>query len=163
MAPTSRLERLAKLIQPDIKSLPDRPVPPQLTPAEDDDEAGGVSLEQAQPLSTGSSKQSANEIPTKTAPVTAQAPANTDRRFVLVKGAVSSYNPGIMRTSRPSKTAQLPSTDLNRGDLAAAHHKFAPIQALAKYPYKFCNIAHSQDIATAFFDEGKFWAREWDL
>jgi hypothetical protein len=159
----SRLERVAKLIQLDINALPDRAVPPQLAPASDDDESGGVSLEQTQPLSTGSSKQPANDASTNTAPVTAQAPANTDRRFVLVQGAVSSYNPGTMRTSRPSKASPLPSIDLNRGDLAAARHRFTPIQALAKYPYKFCDRAHSQDIASAFFDDGKFWAREWDL
>jgi hypothetical protein len=153
MAP-SRLERLGKLLQSDIDALPDR--------VEDDDDTGGVPLEQtSQPLSDHS-KQSANDLPTK-AP-----PANTDHRFVLVKGAVSSYNPGTMRSSssaapKPTLTSQIPAIDLNRGDLVAARHHFVPIQALAKYPYKYCDKATSQDIASAFFDEGKFWKREWDL
>jgi hypothetical protein len=151
MASKSRLERLGKLLQSDINALPDW--------VEDDDESGGVSLEPPPP-STASSKQAANGSPTKA------VPANPDRRFVLVKGAVSSYNTGTMRSSSsasPKPSSQLPAIDLNQGDPAAARHHFVPIQALAKYPYKYCNPAHSQDIASAFFDEGKFWKREWGL
>jgi hypothetical protein len=59
--------------------------------------------------------------------------------------------------------AWLPVSDLQRGDLASPRHHFTPIQALAKYPYKYCNKIHMQDIASAFFDQGKFWQREWDL
>jgi hypothetical protein len=153
MASKSRLDRLGKLLQSDINALPDR--------VEDDDESGGVSLEQPPPPhSTAPSNQAANDLPTKA------EPANADRRFVLVKGAVSSYNTGTMRSTfsaPPKATSQLPATDLNQGDLAAARHHFVPIQALAKYPYKYCDTAHSQDIASAFFDDGKFWKREWDL
>ncbi|KAH7411613.1 hypothetical protein DE146DRAFT_602960 [Phaeosphaeria sp. MPI-PUGE-AT-0046c] len=90
---------------------------------------------------------------------------NTERRFVLVEGAVSSYNIGNKRSSTapPVPSSPLPTIDLSRGDLAPARHHFTPILALAKYPYKFCNPSHSQDIASAFFDAGKFWKREWDL
>jgi hypothetical protein len=151
MASKSRLERLGKLLQSDINALPDR--------VEDNDESGGVSLEQPPP-STAPSKQAANDSPTKA------VPANADRRFILVKDAVSSYNTGTMRSSSsapPKPSSQLPAIDLNQGDLVAARHHFVPIHALAKYPYKYCDIAHSQDIASAFFDEGKFWKREWGL
>jgi hypothetical protein len=179
MASTARLERLAKIIHSDINALPDREGAHQSELMEKDDESGGVPLEpsvikeagyghhtreEAVP-SASSSKQPANESSTNTLPAATQAQTNTDRRFVLVKGAVSAYNPGVMRSSLnpPKPTSQLPAVDLNRGDLAAAHHHFTPIQALAKYPYKYCDRALSQDIASAFFDEGKFWKREWDL
>jgi hypothetical protein len=92
------------------------------------------------------------------------AEPNTDRRYIWLQDA-SSYNPTPMSTptTLPQSPATLPPTDLNRGDLAPAQQHFTPVQALAKYPYKYCNRIHSQDIASAFFDQGKFWAREWDL
>jgi hypothetical protein len=78
---------------------------------------------------------------------------------------MSAYSLSATQTpTAPSKVSPaLPTTNLNRGDLATVYHLFTPIQALAKYPYKFCDKNHSQDIASAFFDGGKFWKREWDL
>lgn len=58
---------------------------------------------------------------------------------------------------------KLPVTDLQRGDLASPRYHFTPIQALAKYPYKFCGRDLLQQVASAFFDQGKFWKREWEL
>jgi hypothetical protein len=132
-----------------------------------DEESGGVSLEEEEPQAAASSKQLAAEEPTKpahaTAPTQLNAQPNTERRFVLVEDVESSYNLGTtpLPMDRPRSSATLPATDLNRGDLA--EHHFTPILALSKYPYKFCNKSHLQDIASAFFDAGKFWDREWDL
>ena len=53
--------------------------------------------------------------------------------------------------------------DPHRGQLTAPGESFAPIVAISKFPYKFVNEDASQPIASAFFDEGKFWTREWDL
>jgi hypothetical protein len=147
------------------QALPDRPLPFKAT-MEDKDDSGGVPLVEPQLLNDTPSKQPAVKPFIKATPVTAEVHANDERRFVLVEGVESSYNLGAMPplTTRPAGlAATLPATDLNRGDLAAAQHHFAPILALAKYPYKFCNKSHSQDIASAFFDQGKFWNREWDL
>jgi hypothetical protein len=133
---------------------------------EDHDDSGGVSLVEPQLLNDTPSKQPAIKPPIKPTPVTAEVPANDENRFVLVEGVESSYNMGVttpLTTMPASLAAALPATDLNRGDLAAAQHHFTPILALAKYPYKFCNKSQSQDIASAFFDQGKFWNREWDL
>ena len=122
-------------------------------------------LEEPQPPVAACSKQPAANLHKGAVPDSPGAQPNTDRRFVWVEGAVSSYNPGKMFNVRdpPLSTSALPSSDLNRGDLTAPHHHFTPIQALAKYPYRFCNKSHSQGIASAFFDAGKFWKREWDL
>jgi hypothetical protein len=145
-----------------LQALPDRVITPEPV-VDNDNVSGGVSLQKPQPAAEDSSKQSEVTLPTK--PARAPAAEITDRRFVLVKGAGSSYNTGTMRSSAapPKQTSKLPATDLQRGDLAAPHHHFTPIQALAKYPYRFCDKALSQDIASAFFDGGKFWDREWDL
>jgi hypothetical protein len=147
------------------QALPTKPVPPKPTTIEDDDISGGVPLDEPRPHNVTPSKQLPHAPPTKTPPVPAREAANLDRRLVLIEGAASAYNVGAMQTPKglPKASPALPATNLNRGDLAAVHHQFTPIQALAKYPYKFCDKNHSQDIASAFFDEGKFWKREWDL
>jgi hypothetical protein len=129
----------------------------------DDDESGGVSLDSPTQPPVVSSKQAVGESPTK--PTPAPAESSSDRRFVWLKDAPSSYKPAAMRPPNvPLKPlTNLPATDLQRGDLVSARHHFTPIQALSKYPYKFCNKSHMQQIASAFFDDGKFWKREWDL
>jgi hypothetical protein len=40
---------------------------------------------------------------------------------------------------------------------------FCPILPVAKYPYNYVPKAESQAVASAFFDQGQFWKREWDL
>lgn len=160
MASATRLERLRKLTLADIDALPDRPLEPIVS---DSDASGGVSLEPA--LGQPSKQTTAKTVAPHTEPVAEEQV--TDRRFVWLKDVASSYNPAPMPQSSiaatPPPSAALPAINLQRGDLAQAQHHFAPIQAVAKYPYRFCDKAHQQDIASAFFDQGQFWAREWDL
>jgi hypothetical protein len=153
MASLARLERLRKLVQADMDALPDRVPEPIVS---DDNFTGGVALEP--------SKQTTTDVIQPRPKQTTKKP-NTDRRYIWLKDAESSYNPLPMSkpTTHPNPSTILSITDLKRGDLAPAQQHFAPIQALARYPYRFCNRSHSQDIASAFFDQGKFWAREWDL
>ena len=154
---SARLQRLQRFVQVDLDTLPDRPISPrrESKPEPEPNHAnsnssGGVSLRDIPPDS----------------PV-----ENTERRFVWIKDAYSSFNPNLdpMRLSTAqapaprTDAAGLPVSDLQRGDLASPRHHFTLIQALAKYPYKYCNKIHMQDIASAFFDQGKFWQREWDL
>jgi hypothetical protein len=156
---------MCSVVSNTTEALPTKPPPPEPTTIGDDHVSGGVSLDEPQPHDATSSKQLPPAPSSETPPVSAPPGPNLDRRFVLIEGAVSAYNLGTMQTPmRQSKVSiSLPATDLNRGDLTAVHHQFTPIQALAKYPYKFCDKNHAQDIASAFFDEGKFWKREWDL
>ncbi|KAJ4370007.1 hypothetical protein N0V83_005771 [Neocucurbitaria cava] len=169
MASLERLERLRKLVQADVDALPDRAVSPEAPrgSASDNEDSGGVSLdsEQSQTSTVKQSTPAEANTPIKEASAVAPTEDNTERRFVWIKDAESSYNPGHMRPSvaPPKATTQLAAIDPHRGDLVSARHHFTPISALAKYPYKFCNKDHMQSIASAFFDQGKFWEREWDL
>ncbi|KAE8825468.1 hypothetical protein PTNB73_08468 [Pyrenophora teres f. teres] len=163
MASSARLDRLRKLIEPDLGVLPDRPACPG--PKSDSDDDGGVLLEP-----TASHVPHSKPTAPNKADLTIKAPVeNTDHRFVWVKDAESSFNPNLdsMRLTTapypPSGATKLPAIDLQRGDLASARNHYTPIQALAKYPYKYCEKTHMQGIASAFFDQGKFWEREWDL
>jgi hypothetical protein len=57
----------------------------------------------------------------------------------------------------------LPVTKLQPGDLAPFGKGFCPIVALSKFPYKFVPASVKQEVASKFFDGGKFWMRDWDL
>lgn len=161
MASEARLARLRSLVQADLDALPDRSPEPIFN---DNDDSGGVSLN---PVDV-QSKQSAADH-SQPEPIPAPTVPNTDRRYFWLKDAESSYKsvPGPAPKSFPTKpprpAAPLPVNDLTRGDLGSATQHYTPIVALSKYPYKWCDKSHSQDIASALFDQGKFWAREWDL
>jgi hypothetical protein len=53
--------------------------------------------------------------------------------------------------------------EARHGELAEFGAWFAPIVAVSKFPYKYVETSAMQSIASAFFDGGKFWMREWDL
>ncbi|KAJ4992814.1 QDE-2-interacting protein [Stagonosporopsis vannaccii] len=159
MASKARLDRLRDRHQADLDALPDRAPEPVFT---DSDASGGVPLS---PVDALSKQTTADDVQPEPA-----AAANTERRFVWLNDAESSYNPAALpapHTAPATKPAKpvppLPAHDLNRGDLGSATQHYTPIIALSKYPYKWCDKTHAQDIASAFFDQGKFWAREWDL
>ncbi|OSS43500.1 hypothetical protein B5807_11871 [Epicoccum nigrum] len=160
----ARLERLRHTVQADLEALPTLTPEPILS---DSDSAGGVKLD---PLQTPGDQSAANTVRPGNIPSAPESEPNPDRRYVWLPDAESSYNPTALPapvrltntvTSPPSTL--LPCTDLNRGDLGSATKHYCPIVALSRYPYKWCNKTHSQDIAAAFFDQGKFWTREWDL
>lgn len=164
MAPAARLERLQKLIQADLDVLPDRTPEPIVSSS---DVSSDVSLQHTagvvnKPTATNLAQRQTKPVSVK--PTTEEP--NTGCRYVWLKDAKSSHIPASNTksiTPSPKPTARLPATKLNRGDLAPPAQHYTPILALAKYPYKWCDKADSQDIASAFFDRGKFWAREWDL
>ncbi|KAF2268931.1 hypothetical protein CC78DRAFT_575474 [Lojkania enalia] len=157
----TRLELLRNLVQADLESLPDRPVTPI-----SDDNSGGVSLAPSgSSPSTSKSKQPTLE-PTRQDPDT-NTPIvptkNTEKRIVWLQGVASSHDSGASPKPANFSTTKLPPAKLCKGGLALARDCFTPIYALSKYPYRFCDKKYMQDIATNFFDAGKFWEREWDL
>ena len=67
--------------------------------------------------------------------------------------------------SRDGNEASVSITKLDDrfGEAAPIGLSFAPLLAVAKFPYKFVAKRFLQPVATAFFDQEKIWAREWDL
>ena len=53
--------------------------------------------------------------------------------------------------------------DPRKGEPAPLGIDFSPFAAVTKFCYKFVRKELQQPLATAFFDEGKIWNREWDL
>ncbi|KAL5453636.1 hypothetical protein PMIN06_005398 [Paraphaeosphaeria minitans] len=177
----ARLERVRLLSKQDLAALPDKTPTPSPEPPMDNEPAsgGGVALP---PEATGSTENapssSAGEVSKRTlspdamvvteeklepAPPTNGHTEHTERRFVLLQGIESSYNLGSTPQIPARPAHPLPPAQLVRSELVASYEKFTPIVGLSKYPYKFCNKDCMQAIASAFFDQGKFWAREWDL
>lgn len=160
MASRARLERLHTVVQENLAALPFRSSEPIVS---DSDGDGGVALES---FETPDKQLPAAAVQPDLSPATDEA--SIERRFVLLRDVESSYNPKasprpVTSPSLPQQTSPLPCNDLSRGDLGSATKGYSPIIALSRYPYKWCSKDHSQDIASAFFDQGKFWAREWDL
>ncbi|KZF24156.1 hypothetical protein L228DRAFT_90810 [Xylona heveae TC161] len=53
--------------------------------------------------------------------------------------------------------------DSRIGQLALPEQVFCPIQAVAKYPYRYVNKEAEEAIARKFFAGGKFYERNWDV
>lgn len=163
MPPAERLERLRKLVQADVDALPDRPITLQSDPVFSSDSDGGVALDSPLPIGK---QNSANDTDQNRASLEFVTQNVTNLHVAQVREAASSPNP---HESSHRTAANLPAADpllatnLRSGDLTHPNHRYTSIQALAKYPYKFCDKNHMQDIASAFFDAGKFWNRQWDL
>jgi hypothetical protein len=156
----ARLERLHHTVQADLEALPTLTPEPILS---DSDSTGGVALDS---LQTPGDQSAADAVQPDNTPSAPQP--NPDRRYVWLPDAESSYNPTASPVPLANTATLPPSTpllcpDLNRGDLGSATKHYCPIVALSRYPYRWCDKADSQDIASAFFDQGKFWEREWDL
>ncbi|KAF2640668.1 hypothetical protein P280DRAFT_469392 [Massarina eburnea CBS 473.64] len=163
-ARAARLARLSKLVQPDLAALPDRTLtpPPEQETVSDDNTPGGISLfTPSSKPATPAVSPTVESFEADTAPAPASE-GNIERRFVWEKGAESTYNLGSMPRLVPLPTSKLPPIDLKQSECATVKF-FSPFVALSKYPYKFCDNKYTQDIASAFFDAGKFWTRQWDL
>ncbi|KAJ4348695.1 uncharacterized protein N0V89_010073 [Didymosphaeria variabile] len=151
--------------------MDDRPAPgggvalvPEATVAENTEDIPASSCGDASKRSLSPDATMVTEDAKADASSTNGQTENTDRRFVWAQGIESSYNLGSDPQLSTLPAHPLPPTLLQRSEQAAPHEKyFTPIVALSKYPYKFCNKDCMQGIASAFFDQGKFWAREWDL
>jgi hypothetical protein len=169
MALQARLERMRKLVQVDAAALPDRPASPEVASHGTDLESGGVSLKNVQPDVLASKQDTSNETDTATKVPRSATCENEERRFTWRKDAESSYNlAGLDSMRLPTASpdaAGLPASDLQRGDMASARHGYSPLNAIAKYPYKYCKSDRDlmQKIASTFFDDKKIWKREWDL
>jgi len=102
------------------------------------------------------------------APKVSYAGLDTQERERLAREseAASMKHPS---SSKDMPTEPLPEsfkTDGQFGEVSPFGVRFCPILALAKFPYKYLPRSawsSQQAIASKFFDEGKFWQREWSL
>jgi hypothetical protein len=181
MAP-SRLERFKAAVKDDLDKLPDKPKvalpdPPPL-------ESRGNNTTEGSKRPTGPD--------TKSPPVAQEdfavrsnneqiTPPNTalERLTIIDDGALNSDDSeagcqieiepvtedeerghGEAKSAKPASEL---GPRLRRGQVTIHGEAFCPILPVAKYPYKYVPRAESQAVASAFFDNGQFWQREWDL
>ncbi|KAL6705229.1 hypothetical protein ACN47E_007189 [Coniothyrium glycines] len=162
--PAARLERLRELVQVHVDALPDRAVTPQAEVSTGSDSDGGVPLDpQLQPndnhFTPLGTDHDSNTAPPSNADLSDQWAAWLDN---IESSNTTNLETKQQPTAAPTASSA-PVTGLQQGHLTAPDQLFTPIQALARYPYKFCDKTHMQDIASIFFDAGKFWEREWSL
>ncbi|KAF2016674.1 hypothetical protein BU24DRAFT_423048 [Aaosphaeria arxii CBS 175.79] len=168
----ARLTRLTDLVGSDLDAIPNQRFQVDVPDPSDDEKEGGIALgcENAteeftdsiddQPTVSAATGSIDNQSGDSSAFASTE---NTDRRFVWMPGEASSYNLGTAPATPSSPYKALPPTDLQRGELAPPGKYFTPLLALAKYPYRYCDRDSLQNVASQFFDGGKFWAREWDI
>lgn len=69
-----------------------------------------------------------------------------------------SHNMDLRATDAPASLSKL---KLSEG--ATKLGTFCPISSVAKFPYKYIDKDHSEAVADAFFNAGKFWDRTFDV
>jgi hypothetical protein len=72
-------------------------------------------------------------------------------------------NPSHVPPPLTAEERELFKFDPRCGESSPRGLTFSPFAAVTKYCYKFLDKEYSQLVATAFFDEGKIFNREWDL
>ena len=141
MAPPSRVDRLIKALGGEENLPPKLPQPATITPPQPEDEVvtdTHPSTQDLQPINDFLQEQpSQGDDWWNAKPKIAQPPPRPQRHPVP-----------------PPESPMMP---------APLGMNFCPLIAITKFPYKFVNKKHMQEIATAFFDEGKIWNRDWEV
>ena len=142
--PASRMDRLIKVLGGEENLPPKLPQPAGVTPQQqtDQDIQPIDDFLQEQPRSQGSEWWNA------TSKIAQPVPLSQSH---TTSAAISSLGP----MSYPF--------DPRKDEPAPLGLNFCPFIAITKLPYKFVKREFMQGIATAFFDEGKIWSREWDV
>ena len=135
MATLSRMDRLIKALGGEENLPPQLPQPVVVTPPSEDNPKQDGSTEAAkQEASQGEDWWNAT-------PRIAQPP------------------PPSVQHPRMSTSTPIPGD----GKVAPLGLNFCPLIPITKFPYKFVKREFMQEIASAFFDEGKIWSREWEV
>jgi len=150
-----------------LQTLPDRPelMTPSDVPDSSDHEAAASGEPPLVPTVQPSDNTGADNLDPShvTTPPPAARLSPTTRHTAPPSPPSAIDQAPLSPVQSSSSSDSLPPPDQRVGDLAPKDAQFTPILALAKYPYKFVSKNYSQAIASAFFDGGKFWARDWDL
>lgn len=162
----AKVERLKKLLG---KDFPERlPTSESVEPTEQEQLIGSrqESPQMVAQASTASLvgtsgrafPQTTPSIPLREPPMT--KPSNCQNSSGKSGGSASSRRP--LRPFR-ERTVLFDTHDPEIGRLSEIGTALCPINAVSKYPYKFVPQHLTQKIADEFFDDGKFWYREWDV
>jgi hypothetical protein len=182
MALASRLDGLEQLLAADMEALPDMPPAAGVADTESD---GGVQL------TTHEGKGLLSEL--EMLAITDddnQAQAREFSRPHDLKASTSDPEPappllshqGLSTIAAPhpdSESARKNTVSVDKiperpvarssqstlgcGDLASPDQAYSPVLAISKFPYHFVEKRDSQNVASAIFDNNKFWELGWDL
>jgi len=82
-----------------------------------------------------------------------------------LSGEESDYMPSIRDRVTDHVTLKVPDDDIQYQPLPNSDTAFVPILRLAKFPYipHYIPKEHSENVAAKFFNQQKFWNRQWNL
>lgn len=89
-----------------------------------------------------------------------RAPAYTNRHAYKAGAAGRSQKKDMLIEGETGEDFAL---DPRKGEPSELGMSFCPFLAITKFPYKFVKSDFLQPLATAFFDEGKIYNRNWDM
>ena len=182
------MDRFKAAIKNDLDKLPDKPKPAEITtpPAED----ASNTKEPSTSTQSGDTRSVADAVPQSTIKmehgqltpdetsfshltIDDQAALDSDDSEAGCPIGIEPVGSDEEDTSQNSKKANQagmkPRQTTRLGpqmrfmEVTKSGEGFCLILPIAKYPYKYVPKAHSQAVASAFFDNGQFWSREWDL
>jgi len=142
--PASRIERFLRLIGGEQNLPPKLPqAPPPSAPTAE--ESNDVSM------------QASNE------PSTTESPTSTEIAEPNSQTAAPQTIPPASNLGQLNVADVDLTWDERLGEPAPLGIDFSPFGAVSKFCYKFVAREFQQPLATAFFDAGKIFARDWDL
>lgn len=100
-------------------------------------------------------------IPSESVPVKVEAERSSDGMDTLDSLVATMEAVSVKETAEDEIPSSVtPAIQTTESDLSTS---FCPIIAVSRYPYKYIKGELSKNIVQKFFDEGKFWNREWTL
>ncbi|KAK3723563.1 hypothetical protein LTR37_001815 [Vermiconidia calcicola] len=158
MAGLSRMDRLVNMLGGEQNLPPKLPQPTTSTEPEQTDEvAAEEQTTQEDPINKLQSMDSY-----------LQENQNSENWWDAVPQIPQPKQPSGTTQARPAQPYSSDGSlhfifDSEQGRPAPLGMSFAPFVAVTRFCYKFVSKELQQPLATAFFDEGKIWNREWDL
>jgi hypothetical protein len=174
----SRLERFKAAIKDDLDKIPNKPkevvLPtpasrtegPETEPTNDDNgemssSSNGNSKRRVKTGYQTRFENALNSLTIDTA--TANSDSEEDCEITIEPVEETESDTSVSKDSFKSPPSTKLGPKMRVAQVTLHGEAFCPILPVAKYPYKYVPKASSQAVASSFFDQGQFWAREWDL
>ena len=158
--PTSRIERFVNLIGGE-QNLPPKLPPPPASIEQNTNESDEVANDDNE-LSKLQMPTVDHFLAEERPPAQTETPSTA--RLLRKEPAAAHFPPQFIPPTVNTAEAEIDLTwDDHLSEPAPLGINFSPFGAVSKFCYKFVSKEFQQPLATAFFDAGKIFARDWDL
>lgn len=146
---------LFELLQPDLDALPD--LPKAEINSEETLESGAEG--------THNITNSDSRFIWVTQPQLPETPKlQGETRFIWLTDPNRHCNARLDKANKEQSSTRSRSVSINNSfKQPPSKHRYCPVLPISRFPYKYIHGEQSQLVAERFFDQGKFWKRDWDL